>query len=201
MLHLLSLLDPFQKYLLAINVVAFVLYTIDYWFFQFTGNELISHLFLDVLTVIGGVVGTLLAFFIWDRKTVKDNAWWHVFAVAFFIIWCAIIGFVYLSPFNPKAFFQNLISRHIIPSIYLVVINTVTLVYFGIDKMRAMEGKWRIREVSLLGMCLAGGSIGGLIGMSAFRHKIRSPHFRYGLPLLLVAQLFFIIYLINAGLI
>lgn len=192
-------LDLFQKYLLIINAVAFVLYTTDYWLYQFTGDEKINHIFLDFLTVVGGTVGTLLAFFIWDRKTVKNNAWWHVFAIAFFIIWCVVVGFVYLTPFDLGVFFQNLISGHAVLCIYLVAINVIALVYFGVDKIRAEQGRWRIREITLLGLSLAGGTIGGLIAMYAFRHKIRSPQFKYGLPLMLVAQVVLLVFLINAG--
>lgn len=72
---------------------------------------------------------------------------------------------------------------------YLLAINVVTFVAFGIDKRRAVEGRWRIREHTLLVLSLLGGTIGGLVGMVAFRHKIRKPKFRYGMPAILVLQL------------
>ena len=71
---------------------------------------------------------------------------------------------------------------------YLLLINMVTFLAFAIDKRRAVKRKWRIPEKTLLGLSLIGGSVGGLIAMYCFRHKIRKPAFAYGLPIMLLAQ-------------
>ena len=73
-------------------------------------------------------------------------------------------------------------------AIWLVLINLVTFFAFGIDKWKAVRGKWRIRESTLLGLSLIGGAAGGLAGMYLFRHKIRKSRFRIGVPLMLIAQ-------------
>ena len=48
--------------------------------------------------------------------------------------------------------------------IYLVVINVVTFIMYGIDKWKAKESMWRIPEATLLGMAIIGGSIGAWLG-------------------------------------
>jgi uncharacterized membrane protein YsdA (DUF1294 family) len=76
---------------------------------------------------------------------------------------------------------------------YLLLINIATFLVFAIDKRRAVKRKWRIPEKTLLGFSLIGGSIGGLIAMHLFRHKIRKPVFAYGLPVMLLVQVIVIL--------
>jgi uncharacterized membrane protein YsdA (DUF1294 family) len=54
---------------------------------------------------------------------------------------------------------------------YLIAINIVTLIVYGIDKVKAMKGKWRISEATLLILAAIGGSIGALLGMKIWHHK------------------------------
>lgn len=83
---------------------------------------------------------------------------------------------------------------------YLAAINAVTLIAFIADKVKAMRGSWRIKESTLLGLALLGGSLGGMVGMGAARHKIRKPAFKYGLPAMLLIHVAAILYLMQAGL-
>ena len=55
--------------------------------------------------------------------------------------------------------------------IYLVVINGVTFVVYGIDKYKAVRSKWRIPESTLIGLAVVGGSIGAWLGMKFWHHK------------------------------
>ena len=73
-------------------------------------------------------------------------------------------------------------------TIYLIVINFVTFLIYGIDKLKAKRGKWRIPESVLLTLAGVGGSIGALFGMWAFRHKTKHKKFTIGVPLILAAQ-------------
>ena len=73
--------------------------------------------------------------------------------------------------------------------LYLLLINLVALVVYGVDKHRAKKGKWRISEKTLFLLPLAGGSVGAIAGMYLFRHKTKHWYFRIGLPVILVAQL------------
>ena len=75
---------------------------------------------------------------------------------------------------------------------YLIIINIVTFLVYGIDKWKAKQGSWRISEATLLMLAVIGGTIGALLGMQVWRHKTMHKKFKYGLPLILVAQIAFI---------
>ncbi|WP_109310681.1 DUF1294 domain-containing protein [Ruegeria sp. AU67] len=63
--------------------------------------------------------------------------------------------------------------------IYLWVVNTLTLLAFGWDKLRARRRKGRIPERKLLWLAALGGSPGALLGRWIFRHKTRKRLFSY----------------------
>ena len=71
---------------------------------------------------------------------------------------------------------------------YLIALNIVTFFVYGIDKWKARQAKRRIREASLLCLAVLGGSIGALLGMKVWHHKTLHKKFKYGLPLILLAQ-------------
>lgn len=73
-------------------------------------------------------------------------------------------------------------------SIYLAAINLVTFCVYGADKRRAKKHRWRIPEKTLFLLPLLGGSVGGIAGMYAFRHKTKHWYFQIGLPLILAGQ-------------
>ena len=73
--------------------------------------------------------------------------------------------------------------------IYAIAINVVTFIAFGIDKWKAKHSRWRIPEAVLLGLAVVGGSIGALLGMEVWRHKTMHKKFKYGVPLILLAQI------------
>ena len=79
---------------------------------------------------------------------------------------------------------------------YLIAINIVTFFVYGIDKWKAKQGSWRISEATLLLLAVIGGSIGALSGMQIWHHKTIHLKFKYGLPLILMAQIV-LIYFIN----
>ena len=81
---------------------------------------------------------------------------------------------------------------------YLVVINVVTFFIYGIDKWKAIHGKWRISETSLLVWAIIGGSIGAWIGMDVWHHKTNHKKFTYGIPLVLIAQIAIVVLLFKA---
>ena len=71
----------------------------------------------------------------------------------------------------------------------LICINVVTFVVYGIDKWKAKHSKMRIREAALLMLAVLGGSVGALLGMRIWHHKTMHKKFKYGLPLILLAQI------------
>lgn len=59
----------------------------------------------------------------------------------------------------------------------LLLINAVTFVLFGWDKLMAEAGRWRVSEATLLRWSLFGGVGGAYLGRQLFRHKTRKPSF------------------------
>ena len=55
--------------------------------------------------------------------------------------------------------------------------NAVVFAVYGIDKLKAVRGTWRISEICLILLAALGGGVGGALGMIIFRHKIRKPKF------------------------
>ena len=90
---------------------------------------------------------------------------------------------------------KDLSLLHIV-LIYLAVINVVTFFMYGIDKWKAKKSKWRIRETSLLGLAVLGGSIGAWLGMKVWHHKTQHKKFKYGVPAIIIIQLALIVYFI-----
>ena len=81
--------------------------------------------------------------------------------------------------------------------IYLVAINVVTFFMYGIDKWKAQHSKWRIPEATLIGLAIIGGSIGAWMGMRAWHHKTMHKKFQFGIPLIILAQIVLIIWIIS----
>ena len=74
--------------------------------------------------------------------------------------------------------------------IYILIgINVLTFVVYGVDKWNAKQGKWRISEATLLMLAVVGGTIGALLGMQVWHHKTKHLKFKYGLPLINLAQI------------
>ena len=78
---------------------------------------------------------------------------------------------------------------------YFVAINLVTFLVYGIDKLRAKRGAWRIPEKTLFLLPVLGGSVGAIAGMRVFHHKTKHWYFKYGLPHILLLQLALVVWL------
>ena len=72
---------------------------------------------------------------------------------------------------------------------YLIGVNVLTFLVYGIDKVMAKQGKWRISEATLLLLAIIGGSIGAWLGMKVWHHKTKHKKFKYGIPLIIFAQI------------
>ena len=69
---------------------------------------------------------------------------------------------------------------------YLVAINLIAFVLYGIDKKRAIRNEHRIRESVLLWIARLGGAIGSWLGIKIFRHKTKHTKFRVVVPLWMI---------------
>ena len=78
---------------------------------------------------------------------------------------------------------------------YLLGINAVAFIMYGIDKYKAKKAKWRIPEATLLLLAVLGGSIGAWMGMKVWHHKTKHKKFKYGIPAILLIQIALMTYL------
>ena len=79
---------------------------------------------------------------------------------------------------------------------YLLVINLIAFVLYGIDKKRAIRNEYRIRESALLWIARLGGGIGSWLGIKLFRHKTRHTKFRIVVPLWMIIWIVVIVLVI-----
>ena len=79
--------------------------------------------------------------------------------------------------------------------IYLLAINVFAFFLYGIDKWKAKRSKWRIPEMILLSIAVIGGSVGAWIGMKVWHHKTMHKKFKYGIPLILFAQIAIVLFI------
>ena len=78
---------------------------------------------------------------------------------------------------------------------YLLAVNAVTFIVYGIDKYKAKKAKWRISEATLLLLAVLGGSVGAWMGMKVWHHKTMHKKFKYGIPAILMIQIALMAYL------
>lgn len=99
--------------------------------------------------------------------------------------------------FAPQAqnvtLFTFLGSPAALAAVYLLVINFVTFLVFGLDKWKAKrkekkESVRRVPEKTLFLLSALGGSMGALLGMKVFHHKTLHKSFRFGIPAILALQ-------------
>ncbi len=77
---------------------------------------------------------------------------------------------------------------------YLIIINIITFIAFGLDKYYAINNKYRISEKKLFSLCLLGGSFFGYIAMKVFRHKTKKLYFVIGVPLIAIIEVILFLY-------
>lgn len=70
------------------------------------------------------------------------------------------------------------------------LVNLWTFMLFGLDKIRAEEGSWRVSEGTLLLWAFLGGTIGAYTGRALFRHKTRKQPFSSSLHQTAIFQIF-----------
>ncbi|WP_294291896.1 DUF1294 domain-containing protein [Pseudobutyrivibrio sp.] len=145
---------------------------------------------LNIVTIAGGAFGTLVSELLWDRKVNKINAQSRIYTLVWLMIQFAIFWIIWgPNKDGAKMKIISFLSEHFIMCTFYLFINLLTFIVFGIDKIKAILGKWRIKEIYLLGLCLLGGSAGGLLAMDIFNHKVKSSHFMFGVPIMLCAHL------------
>ena len=167
------------------------------WLYNTTEDGQVDRV-LTIISLLGGSLGLFLAIVLFDRKSVKDNMMSRVFIISVLIIQI-IIYLIIKGQIKSEITlaFWTFFGQHKAFVCYLLVINLVAIVLFGLDKLAAIEHRSRIRIITLLGIALAGGSVGALVAMYLFHHKTRQDYFTIGVPLIMLAQGFILFYLMN----
>jgi len=89
------------------------------------------------------------------------------------------------------------ISLHTLTIVYILILSIISFIFMGIDKKRALNNKWRIKESTLLLLSFIGGAIGTFIGMKVFNHKIRNKKFYLAVPILCIIIILMLIIILT----
>ena len=186
-----------EKYLIVVNIIGFLMYFINFLLYRFTETGNVDKL-LTIVSLAGGSLGIFVFVLLFDRKSVKENMMSRVFLICVLIIQVIIILFLKDAHGEQLTFaFWEFFGKYKILIAYLVVINFVSFAAFAIDKINAIEGRSRIRILSLLGLAFIGGSVGALLAMYILRHKTRVDYFTVGIPMIMVMQGVVVFFLMN----
>ena len=192
-------LNIFDRYLLIINIIALVIYGIKVLVYKHQTRDWFEKLCMFIV-LLGGSAGILLMIILFDRKAVKENMMSRVFTLCMLVIQ-AILLLIVKGYHGDQIHidFWDYLMQHRILLIYLAVVNILTIIVFGVDKMNAKSNRQRVRIVALLGLAFIGGSVGALIGMYGFHHKTKKAYFTVGVPLILLMQVVVLFYVMNMG--
>ena len=173
-------LNIFDRYLLIINIIALVIYGIKVLVYKHQTRDWFEKLCMFIV-LLGGSAGILLMIILFDRKAVKENMMSRVFTLCMLVIQ-AILLLIVKGYHGDQIHidFWDYLMQHRILLIYLAVVNILTIIVFGVDKMNAKSNRQRVRIVTLLGLAFIGGSVGALIGMYGFHHKTKKAYFTVG---------------------
>lgn len=88
------------------------------------------------------------------------------------------------------------INLNTIVYIYISLVSIISFILVGIDKKRAINHKWRIKESTLLFFAFIGGGIGTLLSMNIFHHKTKKMKFKIGVPIICIINIIMAIILL-----
>jgi uncharacterized membrane protein YsdA (DUF1294 family) len=72
---------------------------------------------------------------------------------------------------------------------YLAMVNVLTFAAYGVDKIRAIHGEYRIAESTLLTLGFVGGTLGGWYAQHYFKHKTYKRGFQARFRFVMQVQL------------
>lgn len=184
------------SYLLLINTLAFIFYLI-YKNLQTGIFKNILSIFLYIIAISGGAIGLFLSILIFDRRATKDGLSLKVFAFVSFAIELILYLLVNKDVESINLDFLRYFKNHHYLLAYIGLVNFITFLVFTYDKYRAKNGRWRLKNVLLLGLSFIGGALGGLIAMKILDHKTKKTYYKMGLPLMFLMQVLLTVYLMN----
>lgn len=189
--------ERFLCYLLIVNIISFLFASIDKKYNKRT--KFFAYL-TRLSCLLGGSLGLFLFIILFDRKSNKENMMNRVFALSIFVIQVVILIFAKYYKLEDIDFRVWNINPSKTLIYYFIIINLFTFLTFGLDKYFAIKNKNRIRIVFLIFLAIIGGCVGGLLSMFIFNHKTRVDYFIYGLPLIILMQVFLLLLFNNISL-
>lgn len=183
-------------YLISINVFSLALYFFDY--FIYSKNKLIDALTTYVV-IAGGGIGAMLAYIILDPIPQRYDKRKHRYVKEYrsriyTLVWIGIYIIISLCLYGPnsqhvKSMLNSFYHSHTLICYYAAIINALSFVLYGIDKLKAILKKRRINETLLLLIAFIGGSIGSYLAMDVFNHKVSKDSFLVGIPMMIALHL------------
>ena len=79
---------------------------------------------------------------------------------------------------------------------YLVLVNIISFIIYGIDKYLAIKKRRRVSEKNLILLSFIGGSIGSILAMNLFHHKTKKKKFNINYFFLLI-QIYIVIKVVS----
>jgi len=76
---------------------------------------------------------------------------------------------------------------------YLLAINLITFIIYGIDKYKSIKHKYRISENTLIILAILGGTLGAFFGMIIFHHKTKKKKFIILIPIIMLLWVYILI--------
>ena len=81
--------------------------------------------------------------------------------------------------------------------LYIIIISIIGWVLPIVDKKRARNNEWRIREQTLFIVSALGGSMAMYVSMKKYRHKTKHKRFMIGIPVIMIVQVFIVIIIVH----
>jgi uncharacterized membrane protein YsdA (DUF1294 family) len=72
--------------------------------------------------------------------------------------------------------------------IFLLIINSVSLLVMSFDKAKSRHNQRRVSEKNLFLLALLGGGVGIYVAMYLFRHKTKKWYFTTGVPVIILGE-------------
>ncbi|WP_164463437.1 DUF1294 domain-containing protein [Chryseobacterium balustinum] len=72
--------------------------------------------------------------------------------------------------------------------------NLIAFTVFGLDKWKATHHKRRFSEFSLLILTFLGGTVGAILAIMIFRHKVSKKSFLWKFGIIILIQIFIILF-------
>ncbi len=185
-------LTNFQIYLVVINVLAFLVYLIDYfaWSKGAYGDDpendrqdFVHTIFL-LLLAAGGALGMLLAVVIGTRGRLvrgeQGTVGFYTYGLCFLIVW-ACVCLIAFTPSTPSAdAVASTLKGHHVVLIAFSALNVLAFVVFLLDGRRYRKAN--AREIGEFVLVLAGGATGAYLAMVLTNHKMGTAQFGQGVP-------------------